>query len=85
MPRGAHLYVLLCDEPGPVSQQLVEALQAAQLGGGLLHAAQPALVPARLQVGRAVLLDQVGALVPRRCLKDPPGGNADGHGERRVR
>jgi hypothetical protein len=62
-----------------------EALQAAQLGGGLLHAAQPALVPARLQVGRAVLLDQVGALVPRRCLKDPPGGNADGHGERRVR
>lgn len=62
------LYVLLRDEPGPVSQQLVEAVQAAQLGGRVLQAAQPALLAARLQEAGAVLLHQVLAVVPGRGL-----------------
>lgn len=35
----ADLDVLLCDEPGPVCQQLVERLQAAEFGGRVLEAA----------------------------------------------
>lgn len=36
---AADLDVLLCDEPGPVCQQLVERLQAAEFGGRVLEAA----------------------------------------------
>lgn len=42
------LDVLLCDEPGFVCQQLVECLQAAEFGGSMLEAAQPALLPSSL-------------------------------------
>lgn len=64
------LDVLLCDEPGPVSQKFVERLQAAQLAGGLLQAAQPALLPSSLQEASAVLLHQVQALVSSRGLPE---------------
>jgi len=69
--RVSHLYVLLRDQPGSVRQQLVEGLQAAQLGGHVGQARQPALVAARLQVGGGVLLQQVGTLMPRRRLQTP--------------
>lgn len=55
--------MLLRDEPRSVRQQLVERLQAAEFGGGVFQAAQPALLPPRLQEAGAVLLHQVGALV----------------------
>lgn len=64
------LDVLLRDEPGSVRQQLVERLQAAELGGRALEAAQPALVTSGLQEARAVLLHQVRTVVARRRLND---------------
>lgn len=63
MGAVSDLDVLLCDEPGSVCQQLVERLQAAEFGGSALQAAQPALLPSRLQEARAVLLHQVRAVV----------------------
>lgn len=64
------LDVLLRDEPGPVRQQSVERLQAAEFGGRMLQAAQPALVASGLQEARAVLLHQVEALVSSCGLQD---------------
>lgn len=57
------LDVLLCDEPGSVRQQLVECLQAAEFGGRVLQAAQPALLPTCIQEAGAVVLHQVEAVV----------------------
>lgn len=57
------LDVLLCDEPGSVCQQLVECLQAAEFGGSVLQAAQPALLPTSVQETCTVLLHQVRAVV----------------------
>lgn len=71
------LDVLLRDEPGPVCQQLVERLQAAELGGRVLQAAEPALVPSGLQEAGAVLLHQVQALVASRGLRGRRGGRKD--------
>lgn len=62
------LDVLLRDEPGSVCQQLVECLQAAQFGGGVLEATQPALLPPGVQEAGAVLLHQVRAVMPSRGL-----------------
>lgn len=62
------LDVLLGDEPGPVRQQLVERLQAAELARRVFQAAQPALLPSGLQETRAVLLHQVQALMSSRRL-----------------
>lgn len=62
------LDVLLGDEPGPVCQQLVERLQAAELAGCVFQAAQPALLPSSLQETCAVLLHQVQALMSSRRL-----------------
>lgn len=63
------LYMLLCDEPGSVCQQLVECLQAAELCGRVLESAQPALLPPGLQEAGAVLLHGVRAVVSRRGLR----------------
>lgn len=62
------LDVLLRDEPGPVCQQLVERLQAAEFAGCVLEAAQPDLLPSSLQETCAVLLHQVQALMSSRRL-----------------
>lgn len=64
------LDVLLRNEPRSVRQQLVERLQAAELGGRALEAAQPALVTSSVQEARAVLLHQVRTVVARRSLND---------------
>lgn len=64
------LDVLLRDEPRPVCQQLVERLQAVEFGGGVLKAAQPALLPSSVEKARAVLLHQVQALVSSCSLRN---------------
>lgn len=63
------LDVLQCNKPGSVCQQLVERLQAAEFGGSVLQAAQPALLSSSLQEACAVLLHQVGAVVSGRRLR----------------
>lgn len=55
--------MLLRYKPGSVRQQLVERLQAAEFGGGVLEAIQPALLAAGVEKARAVLLHQVEAVV----------------------
>lgn len=56
MGAVSDLDVLLCDEPGSVCQQLVEHLQAAEFGGSVLQATQPALLPTSVQESCAVML-----------------------------
>lgn len=59
----ADLDVLLRNEPRSVCEQFVECLQAAEFGGSVLQAVQPALLSSSIQKPGTVLLHQVRAVV----------------------
>lgn len=73
-----YLDVRLCEQPRPVSQDLVELSQGSQLLRGSLQSVQPLGVSPDLQEVVHMQIDQVRALVPGSSLKQKHG-NMSGH------